>query len=318
MLATARGEFARLSVRLGVAGLVALGGLNLASAQSLISTSLTIKEVGRGPNPTIELEFPFNSFFGDVLSLSSPSGEDFNAASILEDRLFSDLIKTFPSLDEAFTFVAGTWHGTRRTSPFGNTETSFEFSVDLVSPDAVYRGLPEHVSLEDGGRIRSGQTFLLSWDYPASEPVHQTSLQIIPQFPTGRSGSLRTFSTPRPGSSSHASGSTGTGARYFATDFQSEPGTSENRFLTKFTASDLGLPLDVQLTFGASTSLNAAVANEDDGDSNPFNNPPGIGLRYLRTADPFEVTVISVPEPPAYSIAMISLALAFALAGRRR
>jgi hypothetical protein len=178
----------------------------------------------------------------------------------------------------------------------------FEFDVALVSPDSLYRGVPQQISLSDGDRIRNGQEFLMSWDYPSNDPMHLTSLLIVPQFNPLKGGS---YSIRSPGGSGSSSG--GSSSFHKTEQHISPPG--EYQILTTYTAAEAALPLNVELTFGATMELNNAVQNPGDGDEIRFNDPPVIGMRYSRTADPFEITLVPVPEP-ATSVLTACLAIA--------
>jgi hypothetical protein len=301
----------RQAVRHLVTAFAVLAWLNSAQAQ-FTSSRFSLREIGTGPNPTIELQYPF-SVFDDVESLTSPSGEVFSAS----------LTKSFATLDAAFGYLAGTWHGTFvPTFPFGSAALPFEFQIALVSPDAVYRGLPLNASLHDGDRIRSGETFLMNWNYESDVPLHQTSLEVLAQIDSFTFSSLTILGKPQPGGSTSVSGSssvgTSNGSASFSRSYKSEPGASDYRFLTTYKASGSGspLPADIALTMGAATTLDSAITNAPDGDTNPFNGPPRIGLRYFRIGDPIEFQLVPIPEPSA--AVMLAIGTTFATVLRRR
>lgn len=295
-------------------------------AASLATTNLSyaqisffhLIEAGPDPNPSIQLEIPFLPTIppnpGGLKRLTSPSGEEFTASTT----------KSFASLDAALDFLSGNWHGVYLPyTPPGGAEVSFEFDVALVSPDALYRGLPLNVSLSDGERIVNGRTFLMSWDYESEEPIHQTLLDFDVQVNSFDFSSESLLSTPQPGftvRSERRSGPTQSGSEWaeFARLHESEPGTSENRFLTTLTADGSGrpLPVDIAMTIGAATNLNSAITNYPDGDGNGLNDPPTYGLRYFRNADPIHLQLVPIPEPASLALAAFAIGAAGTL--RRR
>jgi hypothetical protein len=284
-------------------------------------------EVGSGPTTTIELLYPFPSTltFGGITSLTSPSGEVFTSASILEERHFGDLIKTFPTLESAFAFLAGAWQGSYIPRfPKGSPTRSFGFDVAQVSPDSVYRGLPQDFTVHDGDRIRSGETFLMSWNYESNLPAHLNSLQVVAHINSYDLGGNSIFGTPSPPGSSRGGGQTSVGGDHDSASFEyerkSEPGTSENRFLMTYTGGGSGTPLpaQMQLTLGATNRLDSLVVNHGDGDAEPFNNPPAQGLQYIRTAGPINLTLVPIPEPSTWNLAATTAALAALRATRER
>jgi hypothetical protein len=301
-----------LGVRWATACFAVLIWVKASNAQA----TFQLIEVGSGPTTTIELLYPFPSTlaFGGMTSLTSPSGEVFTSASILEQRHFGDLIKTFHTLESAFAFLAGAWQGTYIPRfPQGSPTRSFGFDVAQVSTDSVYRGLPQDFSLHDGDRIRSGETFLMSWNYESNLPAQLNSLQVVAHINSHFLGGNSIFGTPSPSGSSGGRGKTSVGGDHDSASFEyereSDPGTSENRFLMTYTGGGSGTPLpaQMQLTIGATNRLDSVVVNHGDGDTDPFNNPPVQGLQYIRTAGPIDLTLVPIPEP---STAVLAAGLA--------
>jgi len=298
--------------RLVVAFLIVMGLANVAQAQ--FPDYFNVKEVGPSPGSTIELEFDFG-LSSDIDKLTSPSGEIFTPQPGPGPQRFPQLLKTFSSLDDAFNYLAGDWQGTYTPNPITGTPVTFDFQINSVPIASVNRGGLENLSLQPGDQIRSGKTFLMSWDLTGGQ-ASGAYLNIVPQFASGSGQSTHFFSRPNPNGNTHSGGSMGSINSFFETDYRNQPGTNEFRFLTTYTAAPL--PLDLAMTFGTSTALNDFVENLGDGDSNPFNGPPLIGLRYLRMADPFEVTVVSVPEPATCTLLSIAMLTILHTVGTRR
>ena len=287
-----------------VAALFLIAQCGVAQAQFL--NYFNVKEVTAGPSTAIEVRFDFDFSLHDVESLTSPSGEIFVPDnSSFGNRALGSLIKTFSFLDDAFSFLAGDWQGVYATRPvFGGTHENFEFHIDPISNSSVYRGGVDNLSLQPGDLIRSGQTFLMSWDISDSR-ASGAYMSIAPQFSSGNSLSTSLISRPNPNGNSLSSGSVGSGNRFFSRERRNVPGTSDYRFLTTYEGAPL--PLDLLMTFGTTTLLNSAVDNPNDNDTNPINGTPAIGLRYIWTGNPFEVTLVSIPEPSTLLIAIMGL-----------
>jgi hypothetical protein len=290
---------AHLIARLGLAWLVMATSMNVREARS---ATLYIREVGEGANPAIELVAPLRNSIDRIKTLTSPTGEVFTADNVLGDRGLGDLIKTFPTLDAAFNYLAGTWQGTY-TRSLTPGELGFQFSIGAVPISSVYRGFPLNVSLHPGDVVRNGETFVMTWDYATNERNHLNHMWTSALFEGDSIDSYSFFSIPNGGSgASESGGSTTDGDRTFRRRRVRESGTIGNRFLMTYTASEAHLPLPVELTFGAATELDEAVTNEPDNDGNPFTNPPFMQLTYLRTADPFQFLL--VPEPSSGLLAV--------------
>jgi hypothetical protein len=253
------------------------------------STALELSIIERGSGDDTEIGL-WARDFGDrplrTISLTSPSGDQFQPASVLEDGFLSDLLFRFDSLSEAFTFVSGTWVGAQM-GPFSSSPVEeFEFSINAVPIDAIHRTVPTLASPSPGQKIKNGSTFEFGWDYLTSgEAPNRSRYTVIPQFDPVSSGGASVVSTPRPGTSSSGTGSTGSGDRKFTRTRTNVPDADKNRFLSTFEVTPAALPLDVALTLGSYTDLAAFVV--------PSNS---VGFFYSREVDPFFVT-LTVPEP---------------------
>jgi hypothetical protein len=228
--------------------------------------------------------------------LTAPSGEHFTTAST----------KSFSSLDAAFSYLTGTWHGTYRFLP-SQPQRPFEFSVALVSTDSLMRELPLNVSLNDGDRVRNGEQFLFSWDYDFDEANRSTYWALSTVINSMHvSRGFRISLTPPPGPPIVSGGSGGN----FSTRYETVPsGTAENRLLTTFTVSGSPsqFPVEVELTMGAATHLHSAITNAPPDDLDPFIDPPTFGLTYVRKAAPINFQIIPIPEPASWALAGVAI-----------
>jgi hypothetical protein len=308
MNSVSRWIYARRFAPLCLAFTAALWSLNFATAQSFVQ--FTLKEVGEGQNTSVELEFSLFDQLG-VSSLTSPNGNMFQASTALEHRDDAELLTRFSSLSEALAFVTGTWHGKLNTFPFQGQMANFEFTVASISEDAVYRGNPRDISLGNGSQIGNGIPFELSWNYGTDVSEHKTFGLLDPQF--GSMNLAQTFivMTPDPNGSSQRSGRRGVGNSFFKYDIRNLPGTSENRFLTSLTAADAMLPLEVEFSLGAYTSLSTYVSAPISSD--PFRNPQFVFLHYVRLNEPIRIEVVPVAEPVSAALAPAMIAGLLAL-----
>jgi hypothetical protein len=285
----------------GLGLLTSLAWLNLAHAQTRV---FSVREVGAGPTPSVELEFPFPlTIFSGLQSLTSPSGEVFTRDSALESRPLGALLKAFSSLESAFDYMAGTWHGFVEGGHFDD-DINFEFEVALIPTDSVNRSFPENLSIGPGDKVRNGQTFLMSWDFASDAPPHRAYAQLQRKSATGSAGGLQFLDVPEEGSNTQVGRSIGVGENGFTYAFESEPGTTEHRWLTTLSTST-ALPFDMEISVGAMTDLNSAVTNNDPGVPDPFDNYPTIGLHYHRVTDAFPIQIVIVPEPSTKVLAAI-------------
>ncbi len=277
----------------------------IANATYAQNVSFGLSERGSSSNPTIQLQLPIStSSFpgGGVRSLTSPSGEIFDAQNP------AALTKTFTTLDQAFNFLAGGWHGTfTPIFPFNSPPLPFDFQVSLISTSDVYRGLPQNVTLSEGLLIPNGKTFLMTWDFESDEPRHSTSLQVLAKINSFAFSSLSSFGKPTGGTFSvggTSSSGNSSGSASFMRRYEPEPGATEYRILTTYKASGSQTPTPafVDVTMGSVTDLSSAFTNHGDGDANSLNNPPVMGMRYTRTGDAINLTL--VPEPATWALAM--------------
>jgi hypothetical protein len=248
------------------------------------------------------------------MSLTSPSTDVFTSASALRSDGVTNLIKTFPSLDAALTYLAGTWQGTYKPSGPNAVDTPFTFSIDALDPNSVYRGFPQNLTPSAGDSLGNGVPFLMTWDYASNEPEHLTTVQAVFRFTPGVGIVGRAFTL---GSNEHSTTFVGAGERRVDIDYQSQALANGYSVLTTYTLDESHLPFDIELTFGTQTVLNDAVENQLDDDGDPLNGPPVVGLRYRRLDDPFEITLVAVPEPTTGALAAC-LAIGVAMRRTRR
>jgi hypothetical protein len=282
----------------------------LQSAYGQLGSQLFLKEIGEGPATRYELELGGrNSIAGSIVSLTAPNGEIFSVPNPTERRTFGELLRSFTTLEDAFTFLPGVWQGTYAAFPPRPeaTGTPFKFIIDPIPTDAVYRVAPQNLTVADGDRIPNGSTFELGWDYAGDLTSRQTYIGRALLISPGNFLGVSVVSTPRPGGSTSGSGSSTGGSITFASSIRNVPGTSENRFVVSYTATGAPLPVGVELSIGAYTPLSQFVANYGSSGTSPFNAPPTMSLAYLRAAEP-RVIYLTVPEPSAVGLAALAVA----------
>lgn len=280
---------------------------------------LSIVESGPDSNTKVGLwaqDFRASQIRG-ISQLTSPSGDVFTPATVLENRAYASLLKQFDSLAEAFEYAQGSWQGLSPLwPPYPPATGSFDFNIGDVSIDTLNRTVPTLLSPNPGAAIKNGTTFLLGWDYPAdAEAPLRTRIYRVPKFDAGSSWGSWSLSTPSPGGTIQSSSSTGVGDRLFSSKLTNVPGTDQNRFLVSFTAAEAALPLDVELTMGSNFSLNSAVTISYSPGTG-FLSPPEVTFSYARQLDPFRITLIRVPEPS--SLALVLLCVVGGWSGRSR
>ncbi len=248
-----------------------------------------------------------DSFFQSN-QLISPAGETLDSSTVLEDGLFSDLVRRFDSLEDAIGYVQGTWHATV-DSRFPERTATYDFSIEALSIESINRAAPELFSPTPAHEIRNGSTFLFAWDYPeGGEMPSQSRFLTIPQFDPLRGGGGSVVSTPTPGGTLMSSGSIGTGDERFSRKLTNVPGTDKNRFLYTLEASEAALPLDVEITLGSHISLEDQISlGETTSEGFPPFPTPRIGLFYSRQNDPFTITLSHVPEPTSVGLVIVMI-----------
>lgn len=269
--------------------------------------SFAIEESGPASSPQWKLQIGrFNTF--RPFSIVAPNGAALPVAPGSSQIAFD-----FSSLNNVYSFLQGEWAYTTWDpfNPAGVTTFGFRFE-DLAdaTPD---RSLPESLNLTEGAILKNGREFLLAWDYPTTGGSPTRSLvRWSPLFDGVASGyTSRVVSPPSPNGSSSGYWTIGVGDEAFTTRYRNEPGASTNRWLYTLSAATPALPLEVEFTLGAYTSLNNHVWTQGTTGSGDFD----VSLSYLRLADRFNVTLSTVPEPVTLAMATIALA---AIAVRRR
>lgn len=303
----------RTAKGLAVLGLT-VGFVGTAEAQ-FNDLGFTIEESGPPEAPEWELTIsPRSSFRPGMLSRPGGLVLDVDSSGWNPDE--GTWARAFPTLEEVYGYLEGDWSYVPGSTffPSGNTNYEFRFEdLELASPD---RALPTSLSLPEGAIIKNGEQFLLSWDYPPGDDSETLSLiQWEPKFDgSGRSYSRRVVSPPSPNGSSSGFGSTGQGDRMFTVEHRNEPGASTNRWLYTLTASEAALPLDVEFTLGAYSSLNNRVWTR--GVAGLFGDFD-VSLTYLRLAERFNITLSQVPEPTSAMLTLIGV-VAFVRCDRRQ
>ena len=245
-------------------------------------------------------------FFG-VNRLVAPSGDVFTPNSILETGDFRDLLLRFDSVGNALDYVTGTWQATPARVPLPSPPATdmFEFSIDAISLETINRTASSLLTPSPGAVIKNGSTFNFGWDYVTSgEAPNRTSIVVVPQFDPISSWSRSVVSTPRPGSTSRGSGSTGVGDRKFTHTLTNVPGADKNRFLFTLEAAEAALPLDVEITLGSYISLDDTVTLGDTSGVGFF-FPPRVSFFYTRENNPFVVALSTLPEPSSVGLVIV-------------
>jgi len=282
---------------------------SLAAQAQLYSFELGIVESGSGASARFDVELQSRTTFlkSTNYTLMSPAGDSFSSDSVLENRVRSDLLISFDSLERALSYLEGSWHlayDTFRFNPYGETTVDTTLTIDPIPVDSLRRELPELLSPLNRF-IPNGQQHLLSWQYATDEP-QLTTFHRRPLFEPDSTGiSWSTVGRPSPTGSSFSRGRSGVGDTFFERSLESVPGASDYRYYQTLTTAENALPLDVEFTMSVPTYLNDSLTINSTSHTGVF-PAPSFGVNYRRVGEPFLLTLV-VPEPSTSWLIIVAL-----------
>lgn len=259
----------------------------------------SIEESGPSHATNWDLRISLRPISSSASGLRLPSGEQLKQDSTNWDPVSRSWSLPFASIDEIYSQLEGQWALT-----FGNVNILDILFVDVPSFE-LSRSQPIALSLSPGDVLRNGQQFALGWDYAEPDAPSQSVVRWDPQFVQGTDLGPAEFVQGRTGYYSQQANQ-----NYFFAGYSEGIGDYANNTIFRLTTYRSAVPLDVDFSIAALTSLNDAVMTGRNGAFMPGADPrltSSVGLRYLRISEQFRVRLLEVPEPTASLLFACSL-----------